>query len=397
MLLHLLKGYLHERKYFGRDKLPQPFEIVSSKGPYVFDADGNKNIDFLSGWCVGNLGWGNEELQEVIKTSGNPTYVYPGYIYKPWAELAGLLASITPGKLEKVFRTTGGSESIEAAMQIAMCYTGRSKFMSIEGSYHGNTIGALSIGDSENREHLKNLLPDCYKVEPPLDINATELIEGRLKNKDVAAFIMEPVICNLGVLIPEKKFMLRLQEICNQYKTLLVMDEVASGFGRTGKMFASEHFDIEPDIMTMSKAITSGHAGLGATITSKKIANAVQGKINLYSTYGWHPLSVDVAVTTVRYMINNKEKLMNHVAVMEQLFRTRLSQMKFKNKSKINIIGLAIGVDVSSKDYAILVQQKCMRKGLLINAELTSLIMFPPLIIEKQVAEEGLNILEECL
>jgi 4-aminobutyrate aminotransferase-like enzyme len=88
---------------------------------------------------------------------------------------------------------------------------------------------------------------------------------------------------------------------------------------------------------------------------------------------------------------------MNHVAVMEQLFRTRLSQMKFKNKSKINIIGLAIGVDVSSKDYAILVQQKCMRKGLLINAELTSLIMFPPLIIEKQVAEEGLNILEECL
>jgi adenosylmethionine-8-amino-7-oxononanoate aminotransferase len=396
-MLQTIKTYLQEREFFARDHLPQPFEVVNSKGSYVYNEKGEKCIDFLSGWCVGNFGWKNEELEAAIKDSKGPTYVYPAYMYKPWSVLAELLASITPGELKKTFRTTGGSESVEAAMAIAMCYTDRSKFMSIEGSYHGNTIGALSIGSSENRKKFKNLLPGCYKVEPPLNVAAANKIESVLKYKDVAAFIMEPVICNLGVLIPEAAFMQRLQELCNHYGTLLVMDEVATGFGRTGKLFASEHFGLEPDIMCVSKAITGGHAGLGATITTQKIADDVQGKITLYSTYGWHPLSTDVAIANIRYIIKNKASLLGNALAIEALFKEKLSAMKFKKEVKVNVMGCAIGVDVGSSAYAILLQQRCMSMGLLLNAEEGSLIMFPALTMEREVAEEGLYILEECI
>jgi acetylornithine/succinyldiaminopimelate/putrescine aminotransferase len=393
----MLSSYLKERKYFARDHLPQPFEVTRSNGSYLFDEDGKKHIDFLGGWCVGNFGWSNKALARSIKTSKAPSYVYPGYVYKPWGELAALLASIAPGKLKKTFRATGGTESVEAAMQIAMCYTGRSKFMSIEGSYHGNSIATLSIGSSDNKEKFRNLLPGCYKAEPPLDIKAAQKIETRLKQKDIAAFIMEPVICNLGVMIPDRAFMLRLQDICHKHGTLLVMDEVATGFGRTGKLFATEHFGISPDIMCMAKAITGGHAPLGATITTEKIANAVQGKVSLYSTYGWHPLSTDVAIANVKYIISNKKRLLNNAVQLEAVFRKRLSAMKFKTKPKLNILGCAVGVDVGNSAYALLIQQRCQKKGLLFNAEDASLIMFPALTIEKEVAEEGLNILEECI
>ena len=200
-----------------------------------------------------------------------------------------------------------------------------------------------------------------------------------------------------GVMIPDLAFILRLQNICRNYGILLVMDEVATGFGRTGKLFATEHFGISPDILCMSKAITGGHAGLGATITTEKIANAVQGEINLYSTYGWHPLSTDVAIANVKYIIKHKIRLLNNAVKMEEIFRKRLSDMKFKKKPELNIIGCAIGVDVGSSAYAILIQQRCMKKGLLLNAEDTSLIIFPALTIEKEVVEEGLDILEECI
>jgi putrescine aminotransferase len=132
-------------------------------------------------------------------------------------------------------------------------------------------------------------------------------------------------------------------------------------------------------------------------MTTKKIANAVQGKVTLYSTYGWHPLSTNVAIANVRYVIKNKTRLLRNAVAIEAIFKERLSTMKFKKEVKVNAIGCAIGVEVNSAAYAILIQQKCMRKGLLMNAEDKSLIMFPALTIEKEVAEEGLNILEECI
>src|SRR5712671_4677589 len=254
-----------EKKYLGRSETPE-IRIVRAKGSFVFDASGRKYIDFVMGWCVGNFGWANPEIVRAAERYRGPDYVYPEYSYKPWGELGQLLASLAPGTLTKSFRATGGSEAVELALQAAMLHTGRRKFLSLEGSYHGNTIGALSIADSDNRKKLKNLLPFCHKIDTPLDSKALGRIETQLKRRDVAAFIMEPVSINLGVLIPEKAFMTELQRLCRRYGTLLVMDEVACGFGRTGRIFASEHFDIRPDIVCLGKAIAAGVAGMGAML-----------------------------------------------------------------------------------------------------------------------------------
>lgn len=386
-----------DETFFARDEYAQLIEVVKSKGSYLVDEEGKQYIDFLMGWCVGNLGWGNEVIEKAIEHSRKVDYVYPHFLYKPWGELAKLLADITPGKLQKSYRTTGGTESIETAMQLAMCYTGRHKFMSIEGSYHGNSIGALSIGSSENRKVYKNLLPHCYKIDPPLDSETLKKIETRLKKKDIAAFIMEPVICNLGVLIPEDAFMKGLQKLCKTYGTLLVMDEVATGFGRTGKLFASEHFNIEPDIMCLAKAMTGGYAGLGSTITTEEIFEAVKDDFNVYSTYGWHPVSVDAAIANIRYMVEHKDSLLNNVWEMSEYFTSRILQMKFKEKTTLSIMGLAIAVNVSDAAYAEQIKNRCLEKGLILSTDNDKLMMFPALTIEKDVAEKGLDILENCI
>ena len=162
-----------------------------------------------------------------------------------------------------------------------MAYTGRGTFVSIEDSYYGNSIATMSIGATENRETFPNLLPNCRKIVPPLDRKALGKVETLLKKRDVAAFIMEPIICNLGALVPEDEFMRGVRKLCTRYGTLFIADEVATGFGRTGRLFACEHFDLEPDVLCTAKAITGGYGGLGAVITTSKIANAIKEDFGL--------------------------------------------------------------------------------------------------------------------
>ena len=184
-----------DKKYLGRSEgKPRNLTVTSSKGALVYDEHGKEYIDFFMGWCVGNIGWNHKEIDAKIKDANVPTYVSPTYYYKRWSELAELLADITPGKLVKSFRATGGTEAVEIAMQAAMTHTKRFKFISIEGSYHGHSIGAMSIGSSDFRSWYPNLLPDCYKIQPPLNEVAAREIEKLLSNRDIAAFISEPII-----------------------------------------------------------------------------------------------------------------------------------------------------------------------------------------------------------
>jgi 4-aminobutyrate aminotransferase-like enzyme len=355
--------------------------VRRTEGSFVIDARGRKYIDFVAGWCVGNFGWGNRQLEQAIRHSKAPDYVYPQYGYRRWDELTELLAEITPGNLRKTFRATGGSEAVDIALQIARAYTGRRKFLSIEDAYHGNTIGTVELGE---------------RIAPPLDAKAADKIETRLKRRNVAAFLMEPIICNLGVLVPDADFMRRLSAMCKKYGTLLIMDEVACGFGRTGRLFASEYFDIEPDILCMAKAITGGYAPMGATITTARIAKAVEGEVEFWSTYGWHPLSVEAAIANIRWIMKNKRALLDHVNAMGELFRDRLTRVEFRKTPKLSIKGLAIGIDLRDSDYAERIQAKCQREGLLIETQDAALTLFPPLNIGESIANKGLDILERC-
>jgi acetylornithine/succinyldiaminopimelate/putrescine aminotransferase len=387
-----------DKSFLARDSKPQDLQITRSKRSHIFDAKGRKYIDFSSGWCVGNLGWSNRKVEEAIRKFKGPVYVDPSYLYKPWTELAELLAQITPGKLKKCFRATGGTEAIELALQASMLHTRRFRFISLEGSYHGNSVGAFSIGSSEYREKLKNLLPHCYKVEPPLDEKALTQIEARMKRRDIAAFVMEPISINLGVLIPAKEFMARLQQLCRRYGTLLVMDEVACGFGRTGKIFASEHFEIEPDILCLAKAITGGYGAMGATITTEPVATSMEANGTFYSTYGWHPLSVQAAIANIRSMIKHKKSLLKNVAALSAWFDARLSELDFSRPVRIRVKGLAIALEFQSARYASKLQDKCRKNGLILtSAGESTVLLLPALNMDRKTARKGLDILEASL
>ena len=384
-----------ERRHLGRQDR-EGVVVARTDGDRITDAKGKRYIDFLMGWCVGNFGWRPPSATRLRRFRG-PDYVYPGFSYAGWAELAALLSGMAPGRLTKCFRATGGSEAVDLALQAAMVHTRRGKFLAIEDAYHGNSIGTLSIGSADSRKRIANLLPGCAWIRPPLDDRALNRVETRLRKRDVAAVVMEPVIINLGVLVPEPEFMHGLQRLCRRYGTLLIMDEVATGFGRTGALFASEHFGLEPDMLCVAKAVTGGSAGLGALLATDEVASSMEERGSFYSTYGWHPLATDAAIATLRWLARNEKRLMKRVADTSAYFRARLEEMPFDESTALNIKGLAIGIDIGDEDRASAIQRRCRRRGLLISVEGTSLLLLPALTVDRRTAEEGLDVLERCV
>lgn len=387
-----------DKHYLGRSGTPRPLIIGKTDGSYIYDDKGRRFIDFYMGWCVGNIGWDVKKIKDRIKQFDGPTYVSPGYFYKGWADLAEILAKITPGNLVKSFRATGGTEAVEIALQAAMSHTKRHKFISVEDSYHGHSIGAMSVGSSDFRKWYKNLLPHCYKIKIPLNQEAARKVEKLLNNRDIAAFIAEPIICNLGVEIPEKAFYDIVQKACKRTGTLLISDEVATGFGRTGKMFASEHYNLKPDIMCLAKGITGGYGALGATIMTKQVAKSFEFGFSFYSTFGWQPLNVEASIANLNYLLENKKQILDNTKKLSAYFKSRLEKMNFRYPADIRIKGLAIAVRFKDKQYAQDIIVRCMKSGLLIaDATSNDFVMFPSLVMNEKIAKEGLDILESCI
>ena len=210
------------------------FEVVRTEGCRVFAADGRGAIDFLIGWCVGNFGWGRPEIKKALRDFDGPAYVYPNHDYAPWDELARALVR-PPAGLSGCFRATGGSEAVDLALQAAMLHTGRSTFLSLEGCLPRRHASPRSIGAAETRRQFpRQGLPAPRTKAPARRDAARAAIEPALKPNDIAAFILEPIICNLGALRARPAFIPEVQDLCRRYGTLLVPDEVATGFGRTG-------------------------------------------------------------------------------------------------------------------------------------------------------------------
>ena len=386
------------KKFLGAEADAGSVEILSSHGSFVRDSRRRQLIDFSSGWNVGNFGWGATEMTRALRDFKGPTYVSPSNLYRAWLELAELLASIAPGRLTKCFRATGGTEAVDLALQAAMLHTKRGKFISLEGCYHGNSLAALSIGDAEQREKLPNLLRNCSQIPLPLDGKALERVKAQLRRRDVAAFIMEPVPINLGVQIPTKQFMSGLAKECKRHGTLLIMDEVACGFGRTGKLFATEHFDIEPDILCLAKAITGGYAPMGATMMTAAVGRSMERDGSFYSTYGWHPLSVHMAIANLRVLIKTRKALLGHVNELGAYFRERLAEMKFNSPPVVRSQGLAIAVDLPSAKAAEKLHEGCLKSGLLLPpAEDETMLILPALNMERTTAKRGLDIMDRCV
>ena len=209
---------------------------------------------------------------------------------------------------------------------------------------------------------------------------------------------MEPISIDLGVLIPEKDAVRRARDLCRRYGTLFIADEVASGFGRTGRLFACEHFDLEPDMLCVAKAMTGGLAPIGAVIATAPIATSMEENDGtFYSTYGWHPRSVAAAIATLRELKANRPRLLAGVAEMSEYFRVRLLQLEFDRPAAVRIQGLAIGIDVGDEDYADTIHDKCRRNGLLVSTEGSTVLLLPSLAIDKRTAARGLDILAHSI
>lgn len=369
-------------------------EIVGAKGSRLIDKDGKRYIDFTMGWCVGNFGWSHTPVQDAIRDFDGPAYIYPGHDYRPWEDLAEMLVRIAPGNLAKVYRATGGTEAVDIALQIAMAHTKRGKFISIDGAYHGNSLATGSIGEY-SRETYPNLLSNCQKISPPLNEKTLEKLETALKGKDVAAFIMEPILCNLGVMVPELEFVQGAQKLCKKYGTLFIADEVACGFGRTGRLFASEHFELEPDILCLAKAITGGYAPMGAVLTTTQIADQVDE--DYYSTYGWHPLSVAAAFANLSWLEEHEDSLLEHAQDIADMIEEGVNEIVFPRPITVHAKGLALGIDVGDEDYASKLEERCRKEGLLFTTSESRLVFFPALTIGRNTVKEALDILDQCV
>jgi 4-aminobutyrate aminotransferase-like enzyme len=366
-----------DRKYVARTDRVLDIQVVGANGSRLRDAQGRTFVDFQMGWCVGNLGWNPPEILARVHDFDGPTYVQPGLLYEPWAELAELLVEKSPGKLSHAYRCVSGTEAVELALQLAMKHTGRHKIVAIEDAYHGNSIGTHALHK---------------KLAPPLDEKALGRLETQLKHRDIAAFIMEPIVLNLSVLIPDAAFMHELVELCHRYDTLVIMDEVGTAFGRCGRMYASELFAIEPDIMTLAKSITGGVAPLATTLVTDELADE---DLEFYSTWGWHPVAVEAAIATQLYWREHREAVLANVTERSAQMRQQLSLMEFHREPELRIQGLAVGVGLGDAKYASAIEERCLDDGLLLYAEEDSLVMFPALTIDQETLQEGLDILAD--
>lgn len=380
------------------DQQSLDIDIVRGEGCELIDASGRRYLDFIAGWCVGSIGWAHPEIRSALIDEANRgTYLPPFLKNAQWEALATRLTELAPGNMEKVFPCTSGSESVDMAVKCVRAATGKNVILSIDDVYHGHTYGAASVGDAKKRI-TGSILPDCEALPMPGRDAKTETVldqlEKRLKKGDVAAFLSEPVWTNAGAYIPPPEFYPRVQELCREYGALLVMDEVATGFGHCGTLFASEIWNLEPDIITVAKAFTGGYATMGATIVTEEVYEKSKG-IPCYSTFGW--LQTDLAATMANVEIITRDRLWENAKHVGNILLNLFEPLKaLKIVKNIRGIGLVLAIELKGVE-ATDMQRKCADKGLILETAGPALFMTPALVLQPEEAKRGADIIHEVL
>ena len=364
----------------------QPFgiEVVSGEGIYLVDRVGKKYIDLISGIAVSNLGHQNQHIKSALLDQLNKhlhVMVFGEFSQEIQNKLAQKLATFFPESLNCLYVVNSGTEANEAALKLAKRATGKTRLVSFKGAYHGSTHGSLSVSGNEQKKYaFRPLLPDVLQL-PFNDCDALESIDHQ-----VAGVIIEPIQGDAGVRIPSKEFMAKLRRICDEHCILLIADEIQTGFGRTGKLFAYEHFDIVPDIVTIGKAFGGGMP-IGGLVTSQKIMSLFTSNPPLghITTFGGHPMCCAGALAGLEVLEN--ENIVSKVEKKGVLFE---SLLKHKMIKEIRRKGLFFAIEMENAEMVQKVVEGCKEKGLLGFWFLScpeSFRIAPPLIItEKQIA-----------
>jgi len=309
-------------------EVPDALEIVRADGIYLYDDKGKEFIDLVSGVSVSNIGHRHPKVVQAIEEQLKKylhLMVYGKYIQSPQVKLAGKLSSILPDSLQSVYFVNSGSEAIEGAMKLAKRITGRSEIIAFNNAYHGSTHGALSVlGNEELKYAYRPLLPEINFLQ----FNKLEDINNI--TTETAAVIIEPIQAEAGILIPDIEYMVALRDKCTETGTLLIFDEVQMGFGRTGKLFAFEHFGTAPDILCLAKGMGGGMP-IGAFVSSKEnmLALTHNPELGHITTFGGHPVSCAAALASLEVIID--EHLSEQADEKGKMFRNEIEKHTLVN------------------------------------------------------------------
>lgn len=401
-----------------------PLVIKCGEGAIVEDVDGNRFLDFNAGIAVAATGHSHPQVVRAIQDQATQFLHMSGtdFYYENLVELAEKLAQLTPGNFPKrVFFGNSGAEAVEAAIKMARYHTGRDKFIGFFGAFHGRTMGALSLTGSKvvQRRGFHSTIPvyhlpypyayrspdgkdPCtYAVEILQDLEE-RVFKTILPPEEVAAIVVEPIQGEGGYVVPPAKFHQELRRVADKYGILLIHDEVQSGMGRTGRMFASEHFGVVPDIVTIAKGIASGMP-LGATVARADVMNWPPGAHA--STFGGNPVSIVAALATIDLL---EESLMSNAAEQGEYMMNRMREWprRFKYVGDVRGLGLMIGIelvyDQQTKERAPVLRDRlemmAFEHGLLtLGCGPNSLRLCPPLVITREQADCAVDTLEQCL
>jgi taurine--2-oxoglutarate transaminase len=410
-----------------------PLHIADAEGCYFIDGNGKRYLDLSSQLMCLNLGHKNPAVIEAIAAQARSLpYIAPSYATEARVELSELLLEVLPKGLEKFFFTTSGTEANEAAFKIARMYTGKSKIISRYRSYHGSTMASIAATGDPRRWPAEPAAKgqgvvfapevNCYNcvlkhTYPNCGLACADYVEHMIENEsDVAAVIIEPIVGTNGVLVPPPEYMPRLREICNRYDVLLIADEVMSGWGRTGKWFAVDHWKVKPDILVTAKGITSAYVPLGLCATTKHIADYFEAHLFEHGhTYEAHPLTLATAVATIREM--QRLNLIERSREMGRYLGEKLSTLNERHACIGDVRGLGLfwavdlvknrttKVPLNSKAEKITgkplvvdkVAAEMMKQGVAVQAWISHFVIAPPLIIEKSEIDFGVSALDEAL
>ncbi|WP_083257239.1 aspartate aminotransferase family protein [Arcticibacter eurypsychrophilus] len=369
-------------------------QIERAKGIYLYGPNDKPYIDFVSGFAVSNVGHCHPKVVQAIKDQVDRYMhlaVYGEYIQSPQVLYAAKMVSVLPDSINSVYFVNSGAEATEGALKLAKRFTGRSKMISCNNAYHGSTHGALSVmGNEYYKEAYRPLLPDVHFIE----FNKMEDLQ--LIDKDTACIIMESIQGEAGVRVPDKAYMQALRKRCDETGALLILDEIQTGFGRTGKLFAFEHYDIVPDILLLAKGIGGGMP-IGAFCANRKVMsvlaeNPILGHI---TTFGGHPVCCAAGLATLEALL--EEDMLNGIDEKEALLRSLLVHPAIK---EVRGKGLMLCIQLETFKQVEDISKLCIENGVIVDWFLhcdTALRIAPPLIITHDEIKKACKIIISVL